>query len=459
MITRPTLSVFPTRDPEGVALCRELALLARDLGFEVKDQLDASVRNYTYACWHDDVVVLDATVTGERDHNYPMAIPVALDHVLVVSRTYLPINFYALRDAIFEPGTAMLVYGTPFYPNSLSNSEILRWLQLQLADLLPFLPRPKKEKGLIGSVLRGMDRSMDRADGRRKQYGQIFLSYRSSDWGRVAALKTRIERGEFHDGEHKAVRCFPPNTLSDEVMTEQRRWQMLSMIDRFVGPAGEVWVCESDNYYDSWWTQGELMTLAYRRQVGFRDRNPPRLRIFNLEQNLLSDAPEDYLPAMTKAHRQRMARWFANCDTARMGVESIAAIRLLAHLPLIGRHSYLRDHVWSDEFWRYPILDCKVCRQIGKHRNRVDIDSFLWTRDPGFFRLSPGEMRDWARLNLIVCPQCKSSYRVEKGPPQLLWLPVINGHRTGEYIAALFNVESIAPDDFSILPLPTYRIV
>jgi hypothetical protein len=457
MSRRLTLSVFPTRDQDGLALSEKLVPMARELGFTVQEHFEPTVQEYTNACWNDDVVVLDATLTGKGQHNYEIAIPAPYDQVLVVSRSYLPINFYGLRDAIIDDDNNALVYGAPLYPNSLSNEDILRWLYLQLRDLLPSLPRDSKQKGAIGAILRGMPGSLDLVDNRRKQSGQVFISYRSNDWEEVERLKRDIEAGEFHNGQGKAVRCFPPNTLSDEVMTEQRRWQMLSMIDRFIGPADEIWAYESDNYYDSWWTLGELMTLAYRNKEGYRGSEPPKLLIFDPKQKRLHYAPDDYLPAMTRAQRRRMARWYANCDTAGIGAESIAAIRILALLPLIGRLRYFQDHVWSYEFWRHPILDCKICRHIGKQSNRVDVESFLWTRDPGFFRLTPQEIKQWVERQAIICPRCKSCYGLTQGPPHHLWMPVINGHRTGEYFKAIFSIESTDPEEYSLVPIPTYR--
>lgn len=459
MDAKLVLSYFPTHDQDGRALHKIFVPAARKLGFTVKEHWDATIKEYTQACWNDDVVVLDGTVTGRGFHNYELAIPTPIDHVLVVSRTYLPINFYGLRDAIFDREAGTLIYGAPFYPGSLSNEELLRWLYLQLLDMLPALPRSKQEKGVFGSMFRGMSKSLNAVDQRRRQSGQIFISYRSNDWSEVKLLKRRIESGEFHGGQPVAVRCFPPNTLSDEVMTEQRRWQMLSMIDRFIGPAEEIWAFESENYYDSWWTVGELATLTYRREDGFRGERPPKLRIFKPKEDNLDYAPADYLPQMSKEQRHRMARWFANCDTAQMSAEAIVVMRLLGQLPLIGQLNYLQDHVWTEEFWQHPILDCKKCRQIGKQRNWFDFDAFLWTQDPGFSRFTPEEIETYISQGQITCRHCGTSYRTVEGSPQYLYLPVINGHRTGEYLKALFNVLSKDPDEHSLVPLQTYRIL
>jgi hypothetical protein len=112
---------------------------------------------------------------------------------------------------------------------------------------LPSLPRPKSERGIVGTVTQAMPNATHKLDQRHNQTGQIFISYRnifneetgSETANEVDKLKQRIEKGKFHNGQDKVVRYFPPGVLSAEVMTEQRRWHILSMIDRFIGPADE----------------------------------------------------------------------------------------------------------------------------------------------------------------------------------------------------------------------------
>ncbi|ELR98909.1 hypothetical protein [Gloeocapsa sp. PCC 73106] len=462
MSTQPTLAFFPTRSHEGIDLQEQFVPCAKELGFDIKVFSDATPPEYAKASWNDDVVVLDASVEKKGQHNYEIIFPTPLDHLLVVSRTYLPLNFYGLRDSIVEPEHNTLIYGTPFYPNSQTNEDILRWLELQLQELLPSLPRPKQERGVWGALFKGGSRSCDIQDLRRNQSGQIFISYRSKDSKKVEQFKQRIEQGEFHNGESRIVRYFPPGALSDEVMTEQRRWQILSMLDRFIGPASEVWVYETEDYYDSWWTLGELTTLTYRDTEGYRGKRPPKLRIFNPDTDSVCDAPPDYLPKMTEAQRKRMARWYANCDTAQMGPESVVGIRLMPHFPLIGpllgRLRYFQDHVWTDEFWKHPILDCPQCRQIGKNHNHFDLEAFLWTKDPSFHRLTPEQMQAAIERQEIICPCCQTAYRLEEAPLQYLWMPVVNGHRTGYYWMLVFDIQPEDPEEFHLVPLPAYRL-
>jgi hypothetical protein len=459
MAEKLKLSLFVTRNAEGECLREILVPLAEQRGFSVEAPFrEITQWEYAQACAESDVVILDASIAPRGEHNYSFTMPTALDYVLVVSRIYLPLNFYGLRDSIRDPDKNELIYGAPFYPKTQDNQEIARWVELQLEDLLPKLPRPKR--GVLGTLFRGQWRSSDAVDERRHREGQIFISYRSSDDPEVLKLKERIESGGFPGVPAVPVRYFPPATLSDELATEQRRWQILSTIDRFIGPASEVWIYLSQEYFNSWWTLGELAALSYRGINGYRGKSGPRVRIYDPQRDALHDLPEGWLPAMSQEQNRRMARWYANSDTAEMGPESVVVMRMMANMPLVGRLKYFRDPVWSDEFWRHPILDCAACRKIGERGTGFDVDDFLWTRGPGFQRLTPEEMALCVEQREVVCPNpaCGTHYEVYEDKPQYLWMPVINGNVTARYWMLLFDVTPEDPEEQFLVPLPTYRV-
>lgn len=472
MSPQMTLSLFPTRSSQGLALQEQLVWLAEERGFTIKVYQNADSMKYIEACDNDDVVILDASREVKGQHNYDFALPMAMDHVLVVSRSYLPLNFYGERDSIFDEETKKEIYGAPQYPKTQSNEDIQKWVELQIADLLPQLPRPNKGRLLSQGVLRALIlpaltgkssvmSGVDEQDKRRKQSGQVFISYRNTDGValEVAKLAERITtHQEFHDVP-TSVRYFPPEVLSAELMPEQRRWQILSWIDRFIGPANEVWVYETEEYYNSWWTIGELATLAYRQKDGYRGMRPPKIRIFNPDTGVLRDAPDDYLPKMTVAQMKRMARMYASCDTMVMGPESIITNRLFASLPLVGKLPYFRDRVWSREFWEDPILDCGKDRIIGKNGSKFNVDDFIEIRGPGFFRFPASEIKAYISQGSITCLRCATVYKIRQSPPHYLWMPVVNGHRTGEYWMAMFGIEPEEPDEYSLVPLTVYQLV
>src|SRR5207249_1455274 len=129
--------------------------------------------------------------------------------------------------------------------------------------------------------------------------------------------------------EQKTAHFILPGELaySNELLTEMRRWQVLSTLDRWIGAADEVWVYNTDDYLDSWWTQGEIVTIAYRKAAG---SYYPKLRVYDYKSGTLIDPPAIYLPQMTKVQVRRMARWFANTDPWTMGPEGITPIRITA---------------------------------------------------------------------------------------------------------------------------------
>lgn len=387
------------------------------------------------SCVRDDLVIFDASV--EEGHNYAAATaqPMTMDHVLVVSRTYLPLNFYGLREG-----------GAPDFParTRQSNEEILGWLRRHVGELAARPARPDDRKGFIGSM-RTMRESVRKREASWKARGRVFISYRSRHVEAVRQLKRRVERGDFQGGRRTTAFFLTPGELvyEDEILTEQRCWQLASMIDRRVGAADELWVYETDDYYDSWWTRAELMTVAYRRASG---ADVPLVRLFDPERGVVRDAPADFLPAMNRGQVRRMARWYANTDPGTMGPEALTPMRFYSQVPLLGRLAYFHDHVWSDDFWFVPILPCEQCEARGARPALRDVESFLWLNQPKFVRLQPQQLEEALGRGEFVCTGCRIVYKIRKDPhPRYLWMPVRAGRATG-------------PDGTHLLELPIYRV-
>ncbi len=459
--TQPTLAFFSTRSPNGISLAKLFKPEAEKLGFNIKIFNTSTSDKYLNACKFCDLVVLDASIENEGEHNYVYAFPIPVEHLLIVSRTYLPLNFYGERDSISDSRDGSLIYGAPLHPGFQSNENILHWLILQLQDLLPSLPRPLRDKG--DQIMEVMSRASDIRDQRRKRDGEIFISYRSQDSKQVKHLEERIQNGTFPEGRSKKVRYFPPGFLSEEIMTEQRRWQVLSMIRRYMSPADEVWIYETKEYYNSWWTLGELTVLAYwRTEGGSREKNPPKVKIFDPKTDTVRDTHRDYLPKMSDKQVTRMARFFANSDAAQMGPEYFVAARVLANALPKDSHpevlGILQDHVWTDKFLKYPILDCRYCRQIGKNLNQFDVESFLWHKDLGFHYLTPNQMKVAVEQRKVTCPGCKTLYRLENAPSHYHWMPVRYGISTGDLWMKIFDMQTDEIEDASLIRLPTYSI-
>lgn len=412
-----------------------MATLAREYELAVELAEGGTQVELNRSCLNDDLVIFDASI--EDGHNYGAATaqPMAMDHVLVVSRTYLPLNFYGLREG-----------GAPDFPRrtTQSNENIMDWLRTQVAELCESPPRPDNHKGFIGS-LRTMRAAIKRRDTKWKNSGQIFISYRSRHLREVQKLRACIERGDFHGGKRRTVFFLTPGELvyEDEILTEQRHWQLASLIDRKISASDELWIYETGDYYDSWWTRAELITIAYRKASG---AEVPAVRAYAPATATVRDLPPDFLPAMSGKQKRRMARWYANTDPGTMGPEALAAIRFYAQLPLIGQLSYFHDHVWSDDFWFAPILPCARCGERASRSRAFDFEDFLWLRDTRLIRLPLRQLEESLRHGELACPTCRTAYKIKQDPhPRYLWMPVRAGQSTG-------------PNGSHLLELPIFRV-
>jgi hypothetical protein len=423
------LFVAPTE--EGQELARQILERVPKLGYSTVIIEEPTQAKLNSACFSNQVVIFDATVDLNGSHLYHAATaqPMAMDQILVVSRTYLPINFPGLRQG-----------GAPAYPSRFTNDDILRWLDVQLAELKQTEPREKL--GFFG-YFRAMFRSLDQAKARLRRDGQIFISYRSRSFPEVNILARRIASGGFH-GEPKTVKIVPPGALAyeDELLTSHRRWMLLVTIEAWITAAEEIWIYETDDYYNSWWTQGEVVHTLY----GFKDPLS-HIRVFNPSVGMPRrlEAPE--LPQLSENQKKRLARLEANANPATMGPEGLKAMEEWRKVPLLGRMHYFNDKVWSDEFNFWPLMQCNACcaKASANGPDRVDIEGFLECKTPLLHKLEPSMLLDVLHESReFNCPGCGATFELNQAPPRFLWYANRYGRATG-------------PDGAAIVEIPCFR--
>ena len=105
-----------------------------------------TVNDCILSCYKDDLVIFDASIEGDNHeiNNYRLAnaLQSPLEHVLVVSRTYLPLNIYTYKTG-----------GFPSYKQqSLSNESILKWLESELSRIDFHILRDRSTKGIKNVV-------------------------------------------------------------------------------------------------------------------------------------------------------------------------------------------------------------------------------------------------------------------------------------------------------------------
>jgi hypothetical protein len=417
-------SVFVPATEDGMELRDLLRPVLAEAGFEMT-MPPTTMAAMTTACLNDDLVVFDGTVGPGDIYDAANGYPMVLDHVLVVARTWLPFNYFSVRTG-----------GAPTYGGRRTNRDIVAWVSEQVADLT--LPRPGK--GLLRSF-RQMSHSLDVGEARMKARGSIFVSYRAGGTERVRAERQRLLRelaARVTGGaDGRSINIYPPGALAfeDEILTEAQHWQVTSSIERQVWAADEVWILDTPDYLGSWWTQAELVGLAYRRRR--RDSAAgPRLRIVDPDTLDIRDAPEDYLPRLTEPQARRLARWWANTDPGETGPEAVPMFQMMSQLPLIGRWRYVRDPVWSDEFWRHPLIRCTASpADPPADGASIDMDQFLWAgRRPGVFRIDADVLEKLPPHGSIPCRECGGMIEIDTtSPPRYTWIrklprPGYEGH-------------------------------
>jgi hypothetical protein len=273
-----------------------------------------------------DIVIIDLSLdAGAESDNYS-GIPEVylemkiLDHVLVVSRTYLAINVYGYRQGGAPP------YPHPCWPGDgateWTNAHILAWLRQNVQDLID-TPVGLRSKPHLYDRFRTLfearrikkqmiTTAYERHRAALARTHRVFLSYRSSEYGRILALARAIREGRWHDGRTVDVVVLRPGELSfeRELLSEMRRWQIVASLADRIRECNEFWVYETNDYNASWWTASEQMSRAYIAYTWKHDQSwtpPPQLKVFDPQSQTVRDDEGRYAISLTEAQRRRMA--------------------------------------------------------------------------------------------------------------------------------------------------------
>lgn len=340
----------------------------------------------------------------------------------------------------------------------------------------------KNRKSVLQLVERIIEASLAR---RRADAGSAafvsYLSRYSAYSRRPATAEGRcVEELVQYIREHQAganadVVYFPPGSLSNEFMTEHRRWQVLVMIDARLRRSTEVWIFETEDYYDSWWTRAELASLAYLRQFGDLRYRKAFPRVFRCRVRdgrfVHREAPANFIQQLSDPAARAFGRYLSNSDPLTMGYESVKNTQRLRAMPRplqwlaykatgwmmntfmagsslledarsdapdnrarkFGRfREMLQSPVYQDSFWTDRIVACPTCSRGNPSKQAFDIEMFMHHREPGLKRVSPMEMEGIVQSGHWRCKECGHRFAVvEEEHPQLRWWPVRLGRPTG----------------------------
>ena len=344
-----TISIFPLSTEKGMELlygiletyfseavrhsykkeqCIIYVDIKRSIIIKVYDQSNyaVSVNDCIMSCYNDDLVIFDASIEGKNHewNNYRLAnaLQCPLEHILVVSRTYLPINIYTYKTG-----------GFPTYKQqTLSNEEILSWLGNELSQINFRHLRRRDSKGIKNAV-NYLKQSKADHDSLRAAETSVFISFRTkyaqkedkSDYKySVSELARRIEEGCY--GKPRTVKYLDNGSLvfNTELLTQWKAWQLLCIIAReYIAYFDEMWIYASDDYLNSWWTMGEQILFSYLTYQQIDKRPSPSVQKKLMVYYPKEDRVEEIKPiAINDAIAKNIRTILADCHPQDMNLYS-----------------------------------------------------------------------------------------------------------------------------------------
>lgn len=456
------ISYFKCGTPQGDELYRETKCELERSGIRGLDvevvlrENDTLAGRDAFMC--DDVIIFDASLEGEKPGQQYDALmePMLLsEYVLVVSRTILPFNVVGTWKGGYP---RYLRTGTAHYPESLTNPEILSWLK----GVLNRLELPNSRKILRDDFykLSVRDRIMALAARTRTDYEvegvsyrqllQVFVSYCSRYSGYFSGRKPQKDSytvesliqfiSKTQSIPENEIGYFPPGKLSRELMTLQRRWEVVSDTFKPVFVCSQFWILDTPDYWESWWTLSERMTLSYILSalpercpdiyVAKFDTNRGGFRIkayLNLEEK------RQLLPKLSQRTLRTIRLYFANSRTNSIGYVRNTEFRKLAaktaanFLPgpdewrdefaiTIPEMKELFRPYWGDRpdsssFWDDFILECPTCKQKCRHIHYSEKEFLFPLSTPFYHVVRKGDLQQAGQgMFRYTCPSCGRSF-------------------------------------------------
>ena len=412
------------------------------------------------ACLGSDMVIFDGSIEEDNVSQYRFACePMKqLDYVLIVSRTELPYNFEGSRKG---GAPSWILIGEQPSAATLEdnaqnrNADILNWLK----HTIPQLELPRRDKredaklsiqnvSLLTTLIKNSEKRLSDS---QKLQPSLFISYLSKDYPRLKAAfpeiaaQTGIPIENFH--------YFAPGRVAKELMTERRRWEIVSITEREIRKTDCIVVFETEGYHQSWWTTGEQMSISYMNQEHWT--SCPDVYVAKVDSGSIQWAklstPEQkqaYFPQITDKQKRKLARRFANSDPNEAAFELDQKISRQAAQPrlvkgcravvkgvlvaimekngyieeMLGEHADPREkklnlnerislaiesefsYTHTRAFKETRIVECPYCRQ--ERSTPLTIDDFIQLDMPYVYRIEDNELAEAGNNHLLLKSKC-----------------------------------------------------
>ncbi len=410
------------------------------------EQKDYQMMPTIMACLDSDVVIFDGSIEGDcKQYRAALEMLKKLDHVLIVSRTILPVNFEGIRKG-GAPG--IIKTGASEYSEKMTNEDILKWLLNTLEHSSMELPRklkmnlPTKKDYVINAIkvlkveFKMYLDSLKRSD---KDEG-VFVSYLS-------------RYSQFYQGEHPeepfveelfASICeisrvskdkiwyFPPGNISLEFMTAQRGFEIASITNKFIENCKAFWIYDTPDYSSSWWVYGEKISLlmTYYKKMEqcpniyvvkpFQDENGNWK--FDLTKYLTIKEKINFLPKLSSYQLRELSRFYINYDPKISAYELVERMRKLAALS----DCFLKTYIKLKKPFAHWIAEIMSIVSEMDERKTNEMKKFLKQIQSIVFCIehvrSYVYTKEFREKYIIECPICRDASKKQMNPENYMYL-------------------------------------
>lgn len=421
-----------------------------------------------------DLVIFDGSIeeteNGQLGDNYkcvPHA-PYMEANVIIVSRTVLPLNF-------IPHTTNVLPFGENFKVNdegrllpiiSYGNESIFKFIQEQIKiNLHNKEIETPNQRDAIDSVKK--DPLLFLSNGEK----MAFISYRSyynapNKCGNYSVQDLKEYIIDYHKAKNPnekwKVIFYPPGGLSQDCPTEYLRWALFTYVDNVFNYVDEVWIFDTNSsdeksYWDSWFTQGEFLSLMHTHQE--LPDSMPIVRLFDPHTGNSQILKE--WPIMSQQESRRLSLLAANSDILwgnyaafrnvalflrewksygfmrkafwKTAVKAMSLVtRLFAPDVELGNFEAMsKEHAYQLEFLTNRIFACHKCAKTGYSMNSFNDNEFIHrylsigdseSIKEGFFTLDKDDFSKAVEKGYVECPICHNRTYIKRNPSQDFYL-------------------------------------
>lgn len=327
------ISYFAPSTNEGNKLYEEIKQFL-NIEINVFFSSESTQADFIFAVHQCDIVIVDCTIPDVLSENSQSIYPLLtaqvnmLDHIIVISKSQLPLNITPYRGVYPIKDTEQITDKDILFGIRNIIPQILKqdiYPRIHLKDIEDMILHQKEMENMWKS-------SFEIKNKRESTNKTVMISYRNNHSQEVEEFKKSIV-----EKENITIKVLPPASLcgADEAHTPMRRWMLVGILEDNIREVKELWVYETDNYLKSWWTIAELVMVAY---LNYDRTNKIEVKVYNPSKNCFYEkVPKKYNVVITKEQHRRLARFLSNTRPDTMGPECLEQVGQLKQVASLLR--------------------------------------------------------------------------------------------------------------------------